>query len=162
MTDLRIGHGFDIHQLVEGRPCIIGGVTIAHDKGPSGHSDADVLLHALTDAVLGALSWGDIGQWFPNTDPRYRNAASTALLAEVWKKAAVEGWRLVNADTVVLAERPKIGPHLDAMREHIAAVLGATPNQIGIKATTMERLGAIGREEGIAASAVVLLQCVGR
>lgn len=158
MGALRIGQGFDVHPLVDGRRLILGGVEIPHEKGLEGHSDADVLLHALTDAILGALAWGDIGQWFPNTEPQYRGADSLTLLSAVWQRAHSEGWTVVNCDCMLLAERPKVKDYLPTMQARIAERLGAQPTQIGIKATTTERLGFVGREEGIAASAVVLLQ----
>jgi 2-C-methyl-D-erythritol 2,4-cyclodiphosphate synthase len=154
---LRIGQGFDVHAFASGRKLVLGGVEIAHTKGLQGHSDADVLLHALTDAILGALSWGDIGQWFPDTSDEFRGADSKELLRRVWKKASADGWTVVNCDCTILAEQPKIGPHMDAMKAGIAPILGVGADAIGLKATTTEKLGFIGREEGIAAMAVVLL-----
>ena len=154
----RIGQGFDVHPFAEGRRLVLGGVDIPHSKGLAGHSDADALLHAITDAVLGALGWSDIGTWFPNTDPAIKGAPSTFFLREVWKKASAEGWTLVNCDSMILAERPKIAPFISQMKQNIAAVFDALPGDIGVKATTTEKLGFVGREEGIAASAVVLLE----
>jgi 2-C-methyl-D-erythritol 2,4-cyclodiphosphate synthase len=157
-ADLRIGLGYDIHQLIAGRKLVIGGVEIPHEQGLLGHSDADVLLHALTDALLGALGWGDIGTWFPNTDARFAGAASRFFVETVWKKAAAEGWRVVNVDAVVLAERPRLQPYIDEMRAVIASLIGITRERVSIKATTTEKLGPTGREEGIAAHAVALLE----
>jgi 2-C-methyl-D-erythritol 2,4-cyclodiphosphate synthase len=153
----RVGLGFDVHRFAEGRPCIIGGVTIPHDKGLLGHSDADVLLHALADAILGALGRGDIGRHFPDTDPAWKDADSLDLLGRVWQLATADGYALGNADMVVMAERPKIGPHAEAMKQRIADVLGCGTDRLNIKATTLEKMGFVGREEGVAAQAVVLL-----
>jgi 2-C-methyl-D-erythritol 2,4-cyclodiphosphate synthase len=155
--DLRIGNGYDIHQLVGDRPLILGGITIPHDRGLLGHSDADALTHAIMDAMLGALSLGDIGHYFPPTDPQWAGADSQKLLIQVHELIQAEGWRIGNLDTVIVAERPKIKPHISAMRDRLAASLQIEPNQIGIKATTNEKMDAIGREEGIAAYAVALL-----
>ncbi|MEW5323226.1 2-C-methyl-D-erythritol 2,4-cyclodiphosphate synthase [Geobacillus thermoleovorans] len=154
----RIGQGFDVHQLVEGRPLIIGGVTIPYEKGLLGHSDADVLLHAVADACLGAIGAGDIGRHFPDTDPRFKDADSTELLAHVWALARQEGYRLVNADCTIIAQKPKMAPYIEEMRAVIARLLGAERSQVNVKATTTEKLGFTGRGEGIAAQAVVLLQ----
>lgn len=154
---MRIGHGFDVHQLVEGRRCIIGGIEIPHEKGLAGHSDADVLLHTITDAILGALALGDIGRHFPDTDPAYKDADSAKLLERVWEMVKERGYRLGNLDATIMAQRPKLSPYIEAMRERIAALLDAELHQINVKATTTERLGFVGREEGIAAEAVVLL-----
>lgn len=153
----RVGLGFDVHRFAEGRPCIIGGVKIPHDKGLLGHSDADVLVHALADAILGAIGRGDIGRHFPDTDPAYRDADSLDLLRQVWRMAEADGYALGNADMVVMAERPKIGPHAEAMKANIAAVLRCGTDRLNIKATTLEKMGFVGREEGVAAQAVVLL-----
>lgn len=155
---LRIGQGFDVHRFAPGRPLMLGGVRIPHDYGLAGHSDADVLLHAVTDAVLGALSWGDIGQWFPDNDESFRDADSGRLFRQVWSRAVESDWSLVNCDCVIVAEAPKIGPHIASIKANIADLFAAMPDQIGVKATTMEKMGAIGRGEGMAASAVVLLQ----
>lgn len=154
---IRVGLGFDVHRLAENRTCIIGGVTIPHEKGLIGHSDADVLLHALSDAILGAIGQGDIGRHFPDTDPAYKDADSLDLLKRVWRLAEAEGYVLNNADMVIMAERPKIGPHAEAMKANIAGALGCGADRLNIKATTMETMGFVGREEGIAAQAVVSL-----
>lgn len=154
---IRVGLGFDVHRFAEGRPCIIGGVTIPHEKGLAGHSDADVLLHALADAILGALGRGDIGRHFPDTDPAYKDADSLDLLKRVWRLAEADGYALGNADMVVMAERPKIGPYAEAMKAAIAAALGCGADRLNIKATTMEKMGFVGREEGVGAQAVVCL-----
>jgi 2-C-methyl-D-erythritol 2,4-cyclodiphosphate synthase len=153
----RVGQGFDVHALVEGRPLIIGGVTIAHTHGLLGHSDADVLLHAVTDALLGAAGLGDIGRHFPDTDPAYRGADSRVLLRAAMKKVAEAGWTVVNVDATVHAQAPKIGPHAPAMVANIAADLGIAPVDINIKAKTNEGLGYLGRKEGIAATVVAML-----
>jgi len=158
LADIRIGQGFDIHQLVEGRRLILGGVEIAHTHGLLGHSDADALAHAITDAVLGAAGLPDIGHLFPNTDAAWAGADSIVLLGLAWQRVADLGWHLVNVDATVLAERPKIAPHIPAMKQRLAGALNTTADRIGLKATTMETLGAIGRREGIAAIAVALLQ----
>lgn len=156
--NLRIGNGYDIHQLVSGRRLILGGVEIPHSLGLLGHSDADVLTHAIMDAMLGALSLGDIGHYFPPTDPQWKGADSLKLLAQVNQLILSKGWRISNLDSVIVAERPKLKPHLPAMRSRLAEVLQVNVDQVGIKATTNEKLGPVGREEGIAAHAVVLLQ----
>ena len=157
---LRIGNGYDIHRLVPGRPLILGGQTLQHPAGLGldGHSDADVLVHALMDALLGALSLGDIGQYFPPDDPRWKGADSLVLLEQVMGLIRERGWQVVNVDTVVVAERPKLRPHIEAMRSAIAERMGLEPDQVGVKATTNEKLGPTGREEGIACHAVALLQ----
>lgn len=155
---MRIGTGYDVHALVAGRPLVIGGVTIAHPRGLAGHSDADVLLHAIADALLGALALGDLGAHFPDTDPRYKGADSRALLRHVAALIQHLGWQVGNLDATVIAQAPRLAPHVDAMRDHIAADLGVDRAQVSVKATTTERLGFAGREEGIAAEAVVLLQ----
>jgi 2-C-methyl-D-erythritol 2,4-cyclodiphosphate synthase len=154
---IRIGQGFDVHQLVEGRPLIIGGITIPYEKGLLGHSDADVLLHTVADAVLGALAEGDIGKHFPDTDAAFKDADSKVLLAEVWKLAKKKGYRLGNIDCTIIAERPKMRPYIDQMREVIAGILEAEMEQVNVKATTTEKLGFPGRGEGIASQAAVLL-----
>jgi len=155
--DFRIGNGYDIHQLVSDRPLILGGITIPHSLGLLGHSDADALTHAIMDAFLGALSLGDIGHYFPPTDPQWAGADSQKLLIQVHELIQSQGWRISNVDTVIVAERPKIKPHIAAMRARLADSLSIAPHQIGIKATTNEKMDAIGREEGIAAYAVALL-----
>ena len=154
----RIGQGFDVHQLVEGRPLIIGGVHIPHEKGLLGHSDADVLLHAVADACLGAIGAGDIGRHFPDDDPRYKDADSTELLAHVWTLVRKEGYALVNADCTIIAQKPKMAPYIEEMKAVIARLLEAERTQVNVKATTTENLGFTGRGEGIAAQAVVLLK----
>jgi 2-C-methyl-D-erythritol 2,4-cyclodiphosphate synthase len=153
----RVGNGFDVHALVEGRPLVIGGVTIPFDKGLLGHSDADVLLHALADAILGALALGDLGAHFPDTDARWKGANSRDLLRHVWSLAAAQGYWIGNVDATVIAQAPKLAPHVRAMRENIAADLGCEIGQVSVKATTTEHLGFTGRCEGIAALATVLL-----
>jgi len=157
---LRIGNGYDIHRLVPGRPLILGGVRLEHPEGLGldGHSDADVLVHALMDALLGALSLGDIGRHFPPDDDRWKGADSLVLLERVVDLIRARGWQVVNVDAVVVAERPKLRPHFDTMRAAIAARLGVEEERVGVKATTNERLGPTGREEGIACHAVALLQ----
>ncbi|HEY9694462.1 MAG TPA: 2-C-methyl-D-erythritol 2,4-cyclodiphosphate synthase [Oculatellaceae cyanobacterium] len=157
MANIRIGNGYDIHQLANNRRLILGGVEIHHELGLLGHSDADVLTHAIMDAMLGALSLGDIGHYFPPTDPTWAGADSLVLLSQVNQLVQEQGWRIGNIDSVVVAERPKLKPHIAAMRDRISSVLQVQPNQVGIKATTNEKLGPVGREEGIAAYAVVLL-----
>lgn len=154
---IRIGMGYDVHALTADRPLIIGGVTIPHEKGLLGHSDADVLLHAVKDALLGAIAEGDIGRHFPDTDPAFKGADSVKLLEHVWKMVRERGYRLGNLDCVIMAQRPKMAPHIDEMRGVLARELHAQLGQINVKATTTEKLGFVGREEGIAAQAVVLL-----
>ncbi len=166
---MRIGQGYDVHRLVEGRPLFLGGVEIPFEKGLDGHSDADALLHALCDALLGAAAMGDIGRHFPDTDPAYKNIASVTLLEKTW--ALVEQHcseivdheiitpKIVNIDVTIFAQAPKIAPWADRMKERIAAVLPVLPNRVNIKATTTEGLGPVGRGEGIAAMCVVLLDC---
>ncbi|NEZ59728.1 2-C-methyl-D-erythritol 2,4-cyclodiphosphate synthase [Adonisia turfae] len=154
---VRIGNGYDIHRLGPERPLILGGVTIPHTLGLLGHSDADVLTHAIMDAMLGALSLGDIGLYFPPTDPKWKGADSLMLLDQIYQMVKERGWSIGNLDTVVVAEKPKLKPHIAAMQQSLAARLAVATDQIGIKATTNEKLGPTGREEGIAAYAVVLL-----
>ena len=159
MAEYRIGQGYDVHQLVERRPLIIGGVTIPHAKGLLGHSDADVLLHAIMDALLGAAGLPDIGHQFPNSDPRFKNVDSRLLLARVFQLLQDSGVsRIVNIDCTILAENPKMSHHIDAMKSNISHVLGIQSSQVNIKATTTETLGFVGREEGIAAMAVCLVE----
>jgi 2-C-methyl-D-erythritol 2,4-cyclodiphosphate synthase len=153
----RIGQGFDVHQLVENRPLIIGGVTIPYEKGLLGHSDADVLLHTISDACLGAIGAGDIGKHFPDTDPEFKNADSAKLLQHVWQLVKKEGYVLGNADCTIIAQSPKMAPYIEQMKECIAELLEASTNQINVKATTTEKLGFTGRSEGVASQAVVLL-----
>ncbi len=157
MTNIRIGNGFDVHALVAGRPLVLGGVAIPHDRGLAGHSDADVLLHAVCDAILGALALGDIGLHFPDTDARWKDADSRALLRQVAALASAQRWRIGNLDVTVIAEAPKLAPHVPAMRANLAADLACGIGDISVKATTTERLGFAGRGEGIAALATVLL-----
>ena len=154
---MRIGHGYDVHKLVEGRDLILGGVKIPHTLGLLGHSDADVLLHAISDALLGALALGDIGKHFPDTDPAYKGADSLMLLRHVVALIEKEGYVLGNLDATVLAQRPKLRPYIDQMRQNIADACGADISQVSVKATTEEHLGFTGREEGIAAHCVALL-----
>jgi 2-C-methyl-D-erythritol 2,4-cyclodiphosphate synthase len=154
---IRVGQGFDLHALVPGRRLLLGGVSIEHERGLLGHSDADVLLHAITDALLGAAGLGDIGRLFPDSDPRYRDADSGTLLAEVAQRVRQHGWRVANLDCTVIAQQPRIAPHVEAIRDSIAALLDVEPARINVKGKTTERLGSIGRGEAIAASAVVLL-----
>lgn len=154
---IRVGQGFDVHALVQGRPLIIGGVTIPHTHGLAGHSDADVLLHAVTDAVLGAAGLGDIGRHFPDTDPAFKGADSRVLLRAAMDKVRKAGWRVVNVDATVHAQAPKIGPHADAMVANIAHDLDIDRQRVNIKAKTNEGLGHLGRREGIAANVVALL-----
>jgi 2-C-methyl-D-erythritol 2,4-cyclodiphosphate synthase len=156
---LRIGLGYDVHAFADGRRLVLGGVDIDHERGLLGHSDADVLAHALADAVLGALREGDIGKLFPDTDEAFAGADSLELLSQVGALARERGFRLLDADCVVICERPRIAPHRERMRENLAAALGVPVEAIGVKATTTERLGFEGREEGIGAQAVVLLEC---
>jgi 2-C-methyl-D-erythritol 2,4-cyclodiphosphate synthase len=157
MFQARIGNGYDIHRLVNDRPLILGGILIEHELGLLGHSDADVLTHAIMDAMLGALSLGDIGLYFPPTDLQWKGADSLKLLEQVNGLILERGWQIGNIDSVVVAERPKLKPHISAMRDRLAASLKIQTDQVGIKATTNEQLGPEGREEGISAYAVVLL-----
>jgi len=158
MAHIRIGHGYDVHQLTEGRRLIIGGVDIPHSLGLLGHSDADVLTHAVMDAMLGALALGDIGQHFPDSDPRYSGADSLVLLRYVNSLIQKQGWQLGNLDATVLAQKPKLAPFIEQMRKNFCAVIGCSMNQISIKATTEEKLGFTGQELGIAAHCVILLE----
>lgn len=155
--NIRIGNGYDIHQLVKDRPLILGGVNIPHTLGLLGHSDADVLTHAIMDALLGALGLGDIGHYFPPSDPKWEGADSLVLLQQVKEIIQSQGWQIGNIDSTVVAEQPKLKPHLKSMRSKLAETLGVTIEQISIKATTNEKLDAVGREEGICAYAVALL-----
>lgn len=154
---LRIGQGWDVHALVPGRRLRIGGVDIEHSRGALGHSDADVLLHAITDALLGAAALGDIGSHFPDTDPRWRDADSAALLAQTADRVRAAGWRVVNVDTTVIAQSPRLAPHIAHMAKNIARAIGIDTRQVSVKAKTAERLGFLGRAEGIEAQAIVLL-----
>ncbi len=155
---MRIGQGFDVHALVTGRPLIIGGVTIAFEKGLDGHSDADVLLHALCDALLGAAALGDIGRHFPDTDARYKGADSRTLLREVARLLGDAGYSIVNLDSTIIAQAPRMAPHLPAMIANIATDLGIDPGRVNIKAKTTEKLGFTGRGDGIAVQAIALVE----
>ncbi len=155
--NMRIGLGYDVHQLVEGRPLVIGGVTIPHSLGLAGHSDADVLLHAICDAILGALAMGDIGSHFPDTDPSLKGVDSRKLIREVNTLVLRAGYQIVNIDATVALERPKLRPFIDLMRQVIASDVGVELDQVSVKATTSEKIGMVGREEGAAAWAVCLL-----
>ncbi|QTC40847.1 2-C-methyl-D-erythritol 2,4-cyclodiphosphate synthase [Bacillus sp. V3] len=157
----RIGQGFDVHQLTEGRPLIMGGITIPYEKGLLGHSDADVLLHAVADACLGAVAAGDIGKHFPDTDPEFKDADSAKLLQHVWMLVKDEGYELGNIDCTIIAQKPKMAPYIDQMRGRIAELLEADITQVNVKATTSEKLGFTGRGEGIAAQTTVLIQKIG-
>lgn len=157
MNSIRIGTGFDVHAFAAGRALVIGGVTVPHDRGLLGHSDADVLLHAIADAVLGALALGDIGMHFPDSDSKWKGADSRRLLREVGGLAAMHRYRVGNVDTTVIAQAPRLAPHVPAMRANIASDLGCEVSCVSVKATTTEHLGFAGREEGIAAMASVLL-----
>ena len=156
--DIRIGEGWDTHALVPGRKLMLGGVEIAHTLGLQGHSDADALLHAITDAVLGAAALGDIGRHFPDTDAAFKGADSSVLLAEAIRRVRERGYELVNVDSTIVAQAPKMAPHIPAMRERIAAVLGCSVEQVNVKAKTAEKLGPVGRQESIEARAVCLLR----
>jgi len=159
--NFRIGYGYDVHQLAEGEDLVIGGLVIPHLKGSVGHSDADVLLHVMCDALLGALALGDIGTHFPDTDPAYKGIDSKILLKRTWNLIQSKGWTLSNMDTTVCLQQPKLKPHIPAMRACVADILGVDVDCIGIKATTTEKLGFVGTEEGISAHAVVLLEKAG-
>ena len=158
MDDYRIGQGYDVHQLTEGRKLIIGGVEIPFEKGLLGHSDADVLLHAVSDALLGAAALGDIGKHFPDSDPRYKGADSLVLLRETVRILAEDGWEVVNADSTVIAQRPKLSSYIPEMRKRTAEAMGVDASCVSIKATTEEHLGFTGRGEGISAQAIVLIR----
>ena len=155
---MRIGHGYDVHRLVEGRKLILGGVEIAHEKGLLGHSDADVLAHAISDALLGAMAKGDIGHLFPDNDPAYEGADSLWLMSQIVPIIKSEGYKISNIDSTVIAQAPKLAPHIDKMRENIASTLGISKDDVSIKATTEEGLGFSGEKLGIAAHAVCLLE----
>jgi 2-C-methyl-D-erythritol 2,4-cyclodiphosphate synthase len=158
MTMFRIGQGFDVHQLTEGRPLIMGGVTIPYEKGLLGHSDADVLLHAVADACLGAIAAGDIGKHFPDTDPEFKDADSAKLLTHVWELVKEEGYELGNIDCTIIAQMPKMAPYIEEMRQRIAELLEASVEQVNVKATTSEKLGFTGRGEGIATQTTILIK----
>ena len=155
---MRIGHGYDVHRLVEGRDLILGGVKIDYDKGLLGHSDADVLLHAVSDALLGAAGLGDIGRHFPDTDPKYKGADSLELLREVYRKIAEKGFRVGNIDVTMIAQKPKLKDFIPQMQENIAFAVGVTPDRVNVKATTEEKLGFTGTGEGMSCHAVCLLE----
>lgn len=155
---MRIGHGYDVHKLVEGRDLILGGVKIAYEKGLLGHSDADVLLHAVSDALLGAAGLGDIGRHFPDTDPKYKGADSLMLLREVYRKISEKGFRVGNIDVTMIAQKPKLKDYIPQMQANIAAAVGVTPDRVNVKATTEEKLGFTGSGEGMACHAVCLLE----
>ncbi|MFL6622325.1 MAG: 2-C-methyl-D-erythritol 2,4-cyclodiphosphate synthase [Sulfurifustis sp.] len=157
---IRIGQGFDVHAFVDGRPLILGGVRIPHEKGLLGHSDADVLIHAICDACLGAAGLGDIGMHFPDSDARYKDSNSRMFLQRVRALLAAKRWQVVNVDATVIAQAPRVAPHVSAMKANIASDLGVAVEQVNIKATTTERLGFTGRGEGIAAQAAVLIETI--
>ncbi|WP_039853083.1 2-C-methyl-D-erythritol 2,4-cyclodiphosphate synthase [Hylemonella gracilis] len=157
IPEMRIGEGWDVHQLVEGRPLILGGIQVPYAKGLLGHSDADALLHAITDALFGAAGLGDIGRHFPDTDPRFKGADSGVLLAEASARVRAQGWRVANVDSTIVAQAPKMAPHIPAMRARIAALLGLEETQVNVKAKTAEKLGPVGEGLSIEARAVVLL-----
>ncbi|MBD7983678.1 2-C-methyl-D-erythritol 2,4-cyclodiphosphate synthase [Sporosarcina sp. Sa2YVA2] len=154
---IRIGQGFDVHEFEVGRPLIIGGITIPHDRGLTGHSDADVLLHTITDAALGAIGEGDIGRHFPDTDAAFKDADSAVLLEKVWTIVESKGYKLGNVDCTIMAQKPKMAPHIETIRARVAELLQADISQVNVKATTTEKLGFVGREEGIASMATILL-----
>lgn len=154
---IRVGQGFDVHEFGEGRPLIIGGITIPHDRGLTGHSDADVLLHTITDAALGAIGEGDIGHHFPDTDAAFKDADSAVLLEKIWSLVEDRGYKLGNIDCTIMAQKPKMAPHIETIRERVAQLLHADVTQVNVKATTTEKLGFVGREEGIASMATILL-----
>jgi 2-C-methyl-D-erythritol 2,4-cyclodiphosphate synthase len=155
---MRVGHGWDLHRMVEGRPCRLGGLDIPHASGPLGHSDGDVILHALSDGLLGATSLGDIGTFFPDSDPRWKGADSAELLRQVYARVRAAGFSLGNADITVVAQEPKIGLHRQALRENIARILEVDPSRISVKAKTTEGLGDIGAGKAVACHAIVLLE----
>lgn len=158
MSELRVGIGIDAHALVKGVPLVLGGVRIDHPRGLAGHSDGDVLAHALTDAVLGAAGLEDIGALFSSDDPALKGADSLELLAQAWARVREAGWALVNADVILIGEEPRLGPHRDEMRRRLAGALGVEPERVAVRATTTDKLGFTGRGEGLAAQAVALLQ----
>jgi 2-C-methyl-D-erythritol 2,4-cyclodiphosphate synthase len=157
IPDIRVGEGWDVHQLVEGRKLILGGIQVPHDKGLLGHSDADALLHAITDALFGAAGLGDIGRHFPDTDPQFKGADSGVLLAEAAARVRAQGWRVANVDSTIVAQAPKMAPHIPAMRARIATLLAVDEAQVNVKAKTAEKLGPVGEGLSIEARAVVLL-----
>jgi 2-C-methyl-D-erythritol 2,4-cyclodiphosphate synthase len=155
---IKVGIGYDIHPLVKGRPLILGGVAVPYDKGLKGHSDADVLIHAVCNALLGALGKGDLGSYYPNSDPRYRNYPSTRFLEEIAVVVTREGFHIVNVDSVVIAQEPRLSAFMDEMKGQLAKMLGMKSNQVGVKAATPEGIGSLGRGEGIAAQAICLIE----
>jgi 2-C-methyl-D-erythritol 2,4-cyclodiphosphate synthase len=157
MIPFRVGQGVDVHQLVEGRPMILGGVQIEHSKGPLGHSDADVLIHAICDAILGAANLGDIGKHFPDTSAEFKGIDSKILLRKVTDLLHAQGWKIGNVDSTLILEKPKIKPHIEKMQETMAALMDITPDLVSIKATTNEKMGYVGREEGVLAFATCLI-----
>jgi 2-C-methyl-D-erythritol 2,4-cyclodiphosphate synthase len=161
MTDIRVGEGWDVHALVPGRPLVLGGVTIPFDRGLLGHSDSDALLHAITDALLGAAGLGDIGRHFPDTDERFRGADSSKLLAEAARRVRDQGWQIGNVDSTVIAQAPRLAPHIEAMRAGVAQALGVDAQRVNVKAKTAEKLGPVGQGQAIEARAVVLISRVG-
>lgn len=154
---MRIGQGFDVHEFADNRPLIIGGIEIPYERGLIGHSDADVLLHTVTDAALGAIGEGDIGRHFPDTDPEFKDADSAKLLEHIWKLVDARGYKLGNIDCTIIAQKPKMAPYIETIRERVAELLQADVSQVNVKATTTEKLGFTGREEGIASMATILL-----
>lgn len=154
---IRVGQGFDVHEFANDRPLIIGGITIPYERGLIGHSDADVLLHTITDAALGAIGEGDIGKHFPDTDPEFKDADSAKLLEYIWKLVDEKGYKLGNIDCTIIAQKPKMAPHIETIRARVAELLQADMSQVNVKATTTEKLGFTGREEGIASMATILL-----
>lgn len=160
MTAMRIGQGYDVHQLVSGRPLILGGVNIPYDKGLQGHSDADALLHAITDAILGAVAFGDIGKLYPDTDSINKDADSRMLLRGAYQLVQNSGWKVVNVDSTIIAQQPKLRPYIDQMRYNIASDLNVPIDMVNVKGKTNEKLGYLGREEAIEAQAIVLLMAV--
>ncbi|ABK45169.1 2-C-methyl-D-erythritol 2,4-cyclodiphosphate synthase [Magnetococcus marinus MC-1] len=156
--NIRVGQGFDVHRWIEGRPLMLGGIEVPHNQGLLGHSDADVLLHAICDALLGAMGRGDIGRHFPDNDPHYAGIASIKLVKHVYGYMQEQGWQLINLDATVICQQPKLAPHIPRMETVIAAALGCDVEQVNVKATTTEKLGFTGRNEGVAAQCVVLLQ----
>ena len=158
MSSFRIGNGYDVHRLVEGRKLVLGGVEVPHDKGLDGHSDADALCHAICDALLGAVGAGDIGLYFPDTDPQWKDISSLVLLEKVGQVVKERGYKIGNTDATIVAQQPKLAPYIDRMKQNIAKALAIGPAQVNVKATTTDKLGFPGREEGIAAEAVALVE----
>jgi len=154
---MRVGQGFDVHRLVEGRPLILAGMRVPHARGLDGHSDADVLAHAVADALLGALGAGDLGSYYPSSDPQWKNASGATLLAPILERTRTQGWRIENLDTTVVAQEPRLSPYLAELRNGLASLVALEPDRVNVKLKSTDRLGAVGRGEGIAAQAVVLL-----